>query len=283
MLSNKEKYDKYRPKKFLGQNFLVDNNIAKKIISSLEIKEGDNVMEIGPGQGALTKYLVEERCSYTAVELDKGIYEDLKEEYGDRVNLIHSDFLKLGTEVFSELSDKENKLKIIGNIPYNITTEILFKLFGLREYVSEAVMMMQKEVAQRLTAKPNTKEYGILAVQTALYSDMKILFSVPPTAFFPKPRVHSSVVKFTFKENNETLKSEELFKKIVRQSFGQRRKVMSNSLKTLFEENGITPGEVEFDFSRRPESLSLSEFIELSNRIYDRMEIKTDGAGSNDR
>lgn len=277
MLSNKEKYDKYRPKKFLGQNFLVDNNIAKKIISSLEIKEGDNVLEIGPGQGALTKYLVEDKCNYSAVELDKGIYEQLKEEYGDRINLIHSDFLKLGADIFAGLTDNDNKLKIIGNIPYNITSEILFKIFGLREYVSEAVMMMQKEVAQRLTAKPNSKEYGILAVQTELYSNVKILFNVPPTAFFPKPRVHSSVVKFTLKENNGILKSEELFKKVVRQSFGQRRKVMSNSLKTLFEENGITFSYIDFDFSRRPESLSTGEFIDLTNKIYDRLEMKTVG------
>ena len=277
MLSNKEKYDKYRPKKFLGQNFLVDNNIAKKIISSLEIKQGDNVMEIGPGQGALTKYVVDEDCSYSAVELDKGIYEHLKEEYGDRINLIHSDFLKLGEEVFAGLAGKSNKLKIIGNIPYNITSEILFKIFGLREYISEAVMMMQKEVAQRLTAKPNSKEYGILAVQTELYSNVKILFNVPPTAFFPKPRVHSSVVKFTLKENNGLLKSEDLFKKVVRQSFGQRRKVMSNSLKTLFEESGIAFSDIGFDFSRRPESLSTGEFIELTNKIYDRLEMKTDG------
>lgn len=277
MLSNKEKYDKYRPKKFLGQNFLVDNNIAKKIVSSLEVEDGDNVLEIGPGQGALTKYLVEENCNYTAVELDKGIYEQLKGENEDRVNLIHSDFLKLDKKVFTELAGKGAKLKIIGNIPYNITSEILFKIFGLREYVSEAVMMMQREVAQRLSAKPSTKDYGILAVQTELYSNVKVMFNVPPTAFFPKPRVHSSVVKFTLKENNESLESEEFFKKVVRQSFGQRRKVMSNSLKSLFEEYGIESNGIDFDFSRRPESLTMNEFIELSNLIYAKIKLNETG------
>jgi 16S rRNA (adenine1518-N6/adenine1519-N6)-dimethyltransferase len=274
LLTNKEKYDKYRPKKFLGQNFLVDNNIAHKIISSLNIEKGDNVMEIGPGQGALSKYLVDEECNYSAVELDKHIYEKLKDEYGERIKLIHKDFLKLTEDEFSELGSSENKLKIIGNIPYNITSEILFKIFDMREYVSETVMMMQKEVAHRLTAKPNSKEYGILAVQMELYSDVKILFNVPPTAFFPKPRVHSSVVKITLKEKNEKLKSEELFKKLVRQSFGQRRKVMSNSLKTFFEENELEVVDIDFDFSRRPESLTVEEFIGFTNQVYDRLENK---------
>lgn len=266
MLS-KEKYEKYRPKKFLGQNFLVDKNIAKKIISSLEISKEDNILEIGPGQGALTIFLVDQGSNYSAVELDKGIFEKLKEEYGDRINLIHNDFLKLDRKDFLDLIKGGGKLKIIGNIPYNITTEILFRIFEMREFVSEAVLMMQKEVAQRLTSKPNTKEYGILAVQTGLYSKVKILFNVPPTAFFPKPRVHSSVVKLILKEQNMVLNNEDLFKKIVRQSFGQRRKVLSNSLKKFFEENRIEKKGIEFDLSRRPESLTTDEFIELSNKV----------------
>lgn len=266
MLS-KEKYEKYRPKKFLGQNFLVDKNIAKKIISSLEISKEDNILEIGPGQGALTIFLVDQESNYSAVELDKGIFEKLKEEYGDRINLIHNDFLKLDRKDFLGLIKGGGKLKIIGNIPYNITTEILFRIFEMREFVSEAVLMMQKEVAQRLTSKPNTKEYGILAVQTGLYSKVKILFNVPPTAFFPKPRVDSSVVKLILKEQNMVLNNEDLFKKIVRQSFGQRRKVLSNSLKKFFEENRIEKKGIEFDLSRRPESLTTDEFIELSNKV----------------
>ncbi len=265
MLSNKEKYDKYRPKKFLGQNFLVDKNIAAKIVKSLDIKDGDNVLEIGPGQGALTKSLSEKNINYSAVELDKGIYEKLKGEYGDRIDLIHKDFLKLD---FESNVKHNSELKIIGNIPYNITSEILFKIIENREYVSEAVMMMQKEVAQRLIAKPNTKEYGILAVQVGYFTEIKVLFNVPPTAFFPKPKVHSSIVRFKMRSGGD-LKDEALFKKLVRQSFGQRRKVMRNSLKELFEELKISFDSVNFDFSRRPESVSIKEFVALANELYD--------------
>ncbi|MCB0720757.1 MAG: ribosomal RNA small subunit methyltransferase A [Ignavibacteriae bacterium] len=265
LLSNKEKYKKYRPKKFLGQNFLVDNNIARKIISSLDIAEGDNVLEIGPGHGALTKFLVEKDCNYSAVELDKSIYENLQQEYGDKINLVHKDFLKLTGQEIRSLFNNKSKIKIIGNIPYNITSEILFRIFDMRDDISIAIMMMQKEVAHRLTAKPNTKDYGILAVQTGLYSDVKILFNVPPTAFFPKPRVHSSVVKFRLKDIK--IKNEDLFKTVVRTSFGQRRKVMSNSLKQFFEESGIDINSINFDFSRRPESLTIDEFLHLTNLI----------------
>lgn len=267
MLSNKEKYDKFRPKKFLGQNFLVDDNIARKIVSSLDIEPGDNVLEIGPGQGALSKHLVETGCNYIAVELDKGIYEKLSVEYEGRIKLLHKDFLKLDFEnEVKPLMNADKPLKVMGNIPYNITSEILFRIFGMKDLVSEAVLMMQKEVAHRLTAKPNTKEYGILAVQTQFYSGVKILFNVPPTAFFPKPRVHSSIVKFTLNPEKPEV-NEELLKKVVRTSFGQRRKVMSNSLKLFFEEENIQPDKIKFDFSRRPESLSVQEFLELTKNI----------------
>lgn len=267
MLTNKEKYDRYRPKKFLGQNFLVDDNIARKIVSSLNIKPDDNVLEIGPGQGALSKHLVKIGCNYIAVELDKGIYENLSETYGDKIKLIHKDFLKLDFEKeVKPLMKGGSPLKIIGNIPYNITSEILFRIFETSDMISEAVLMMQKEVAHRLTAKPNTKDYGILAVQTQFYSSVKVLFNVPPTAFFPKPRVHSSIVKFIL-DREKTVVDENLFKKIVRTSFGQRRKVMSNSLKSFFEEENINISSVKFDFTRRPESVTVSEFIELTKEI----------------
>src|SRR5690606_9240893 len=147
----KEKYDTFRPKKFLGQNFLVDDNIARKIVSSLNIEQGDNVLEIGPGQAALSKHLVETGCNYIADELDKGIYEKLSGEYEGRIKLIHKDFLKLDFEnEVKPLMNAGKPLKIIGNIPYNITSEILFRIFGMNDLVSEAVLMMQKEVAHRL-------------------------------------------------------------------------------------------------------------------------------------
>lgn len=261
------KYEKFRPKKFLGQNFLVDENISKKIISFLDIQDGDNVLEIGPGHGALTKHLIKFNINYTAVEIDKFIIEELTEKYGNKINLIHKDFLEFD---FSQIHDFTTPpIKVIGNIPYNITTEILFKLYDNKQFVQSAVLMMQKEVAQRLTAKPNTKDYGILAILTQVNAVPKIVYNVPPTAFFPKPKVTSSVVRLELKNDSYVIKNVDLFKKIVKSSFNQRRKVMRNSLKKLFEEKSIEFNSVNFDFSKRPEQLSIQEFVELSNSIYD--------------
>lgn len=266
MISTKQKYALYKPKKFLGQNFLVDNNIAKKIVASLDILPEDVVIEIGPGQGVLTKYLLGLTKNFYAVEIDKSIYEKLSEEYQGKLKLIHKDFLKL--DFTKDIDTGESgKIKIIGNIPYNITTEILFKLYDSNDKVSSATLMMQKEVARRLTAKPNTKDYGILAIQTQLHTIPKILFNVPPTAFFPKPNVDSSIVKFDFKNSIAGLNDKSLFKELVRESFGQRRKTMRNSLKKFFERNKIDFEKLEFDFSRRPENVNIEEFKMLSNSI----------------
>lgn len=268
MISNKEKFLKYKPKKFLGQNFLVDDNIARKIIGACDIKKDDSLIEIGPGHGALTKHLIKLTKNYLTVEIDHTIIEKLKLQFENELKIIHKDFLKLDFD--SELNNmfnSKNKLKIIGNVPYNITTEILFKLFEFKNQIEFAVMMIQKEVAHRITAKPNTKAYGILAIHTQLNTSPKILFNVPPTAFFPKPKVHSSVIKLEFGKEKYKLDDKAQFKKIVKDSFGKRRKVMSNSLKNLFEDLKINVSSVEFDFSRRPENVSIQEFVKLSNDI----------------
>jgi len=263
LVSAEEKFEKYRPKKFLGQNFLVDKNISRKIVSAAEISPDDYVIEIGPGQGILTELLYNQTKNLTAVELDKTIYENLNRQFGERINLIHKDFLELDLEkIFSEVK----KIKVIGNIPYNITTEILFKLFE-SEKIDTAVIMMQKEVAERLTAKPNTKEYGILSVRTQIISKPKILFSVSPAVFFPQPKVKSSVVKFIFNQGRNEIVNSELLKQLVRESFGKRRKTMRNSLKEFFEGRKIDPAIIDFDFSRRAESLSVEEFAGLAKAI----------------
>lgn len=271
MISNKEKYNKYRPKKFLGQNFLVDENIARKIVVSLDISPGDPVAEIGPGQGVLTKYIHKLTGNFAAVELDKSIYEKLSSEYKGRLLIIHKDFLDvdINEELLKsfDLKGEKRKLKIIGNIPYNITTEILFKLYDSAGIIDSAVLMMQKEVARRLTAKPGTKDYGILAVQTQINSSPEILFGVPPTAFFPKPRVESSVVRFRFGKNEFKITDRDGFKTLVKQSFGQRRKTMKNSLKVFFEKNRIQTEDIDFDFSRRAETVGIEEFIALHEKI----------------
>lgn len=265
----KEKYQKYRPKKFLGQNFLTDENIAKKIVESIKAGNDDIVIEIGPGQGILTKYLFRITKDFTAVELDKSICIKLKDKFKDDLNIIHQDFLKFDLFKFSESQKEVRKIKIIGNIPYNITSEILFKLFEGGNRIDTAVLMMQKEVAQRLQAKPNTKEYGILAVQTQVNANPKILFNVSPSSFFPKPNVESSVVKLDFDSKKYQIKDRELFRNFIRSSFSQRRKTLNNSLKLFFEKVNLSDMKPEFDYSRRAENVSIEEYVKLSNEISD--------------
>lgn len=268
-MQTKEKYNLYRPKKFLGQNFLVDDNISRKIIKYLNIEKDDNVLEIGPGQGALTKIIANLTDYFAAVEIDKNIVDTLNRRYGTKLNLIHKDFLKLDFDnKFRSNFNSRKKIKIIGNIPYNITSEILFKLFDTKNYLDFALIMVQKELAQRLIAKPDSKEYGILAVQTQINSKPKILFNIPPTAFFPKPKVNSSIVKLEFNNYGDNIADKELLKKIVRSAFGKRRKIMSNSLKDFIIELNIKLEDIKFDFTRRPENVTVEEFINLSNEIY---------------
>jgi 16S rRNA (adenine1518-N6/adenine1519-N6)-dimethyltransferase len=266
LMNASDKFEKYRPKKFLGQNFLVDENIAKKIVASLDIQKDDYVIEIGPGQSSLTKYLITLTNNFVAVELDKHIVEKLRTE--GKIDVIHKDFLDLDFDKdIPKFTDKTKKLKIIGNIPYNITSQILFMLFDNAERVDSALLMMQKEVAKRLTAVPNTKDYGILAIQTQVFTTPKLLFNVPPTAFFPKPKIDSTVVKFEFHQVKHKIENYPLFKSLVKASFGQRRKTMRNSLKKFFEDNKLSFDNFNFDFSRRAESVSIEEYIALNAAI----------------
>ncbi len=266
LTSTSDKFEKYRPKKFLGQNFLVDENIAKKIVASLDIQPDDYVIEIGPGQSSLTKYLITLTQNLFAVELDKHIVEKLRAE--GKIDVIHKDFLDLDFENdLPKFTDKNKKIKIIGNIPYNITSQILFMLFDNAWRVDSALLMMQKEVAKRLAAVPNTKDYGILAIQTQVFTSPKLLFNVPPTAFFPKPKIDSTVVKFEFHHDKYKIENYPLFKSLVKASFGQRRKTMRNSLKKFFEENKLSFEKFNFDFGRRAESVSIEEYIVLNDAI----------------
>jgi len=273
-IDNTDKYIKYRPKKFLGQNFLVDDNISKKIVKSLNITPEDFIIEIGPGYGSLTKHIIPEADDYLAVEIDKGITENLKNgllknEQEKNHNIISKDFLKFDFENDADLyNTRKKQIKISGNIPYNITTEVLFRLFENKKKISIAILMIQKEVANRLTAKKDTKEYGILAVMTQFNSDVKVLFNVSPTAFFPKPNVNSSVIELNFRKEKYQVKDYELLRSLVRSSFGKRRKTMKNSLKDFFEKNKIDLKEINFDFSRRAENVSVEEFVTLANGIY---------------
>ncbi len=254
-----------RPKKSLGQNFLRDENILRKIVESLDLQSGDIVVEVGPGQGALTKHLIDHPVTFIGIELDGRAVELLKQTIGGAVDVIQGDVLDVRLD---ELSDKYRKrLRIVGNIPYYLTSQILFWLFDARSVLVDATLMMQLEVARRITAHPKTKEYGILSIFTQFYTDSDMLFKVSRNCFVPKPEVDSAVVHLNFKRELPKC-DEKLFRSIVRSTFGTRRKTLRNGLKSMGLEDH-TLNRIPFDLTKRPEDLGVSDFISLSNTIAD--------------
>ncbi|HMN25653.1 MAG TPA: 16S rRNA (adenine(1518)-N(6)/adenine(1519)-N(6))-dimethyltransferase RsmA [Ignavibacteriaceae bacterium] len=252
--------NKVLPLKRFGQNYLQDQNIVKKIISEIDPKENEFILEIGPGQGALTKHLFESKASFSAIEIDKRVIDDLKNRFTN-LNLIQADFLDLDFNSF--IKNENQKLRVVGNIPYNITSPILFKLFENNKIISDAVFMVQYEVAKRMAAKMGTKEYGILAVLLNYFGKTKLAFKVSPNVFYPKPNVHSAVIHIYFNDERNDAQFNTMFKSIVKSSFGNRRKTLKNSLS-----NGIF-AEVDFsncgiDLSLRAEQLTIDDFIKLA-------------------
>jgi 16S rRNA (adenine1518-N6/adenine1519-N6)-dimethyltransferase len=249
------------PKKSFGQNFLQDRNLLSKIVDSASITPDDNVLEIGPGFGSLTGAISERISHFTAVELDRELAEFIRQNFPD-VQLIEQDFLKLDLHPIT----KEKRLKIIGNIPYAITTPILFKLIDYRVSIDSAVLLMQHEVAKRLSAKPRTKEYGILAVQLQAFTTVEFLFKVGRQVFKPSPNVDSAVVRLTFHGSHVVKTELELvFRKLVRKAFAMRRKTLENNLKPYFDLTGLV-----FNFKQRAEELSVTEFVRLAELLSNR-------------
>jgi 16S rRNA (adenine1518-N6/adenine1519-N6)-dimethyltransferase len=245
-----------RAKKHLGQHFLKDENIAWKIADSLS-GSVKNVLEVGPGTGMLTKFLMEKGFeSLKVVEVDRESIEFMKTNYPQLgEGLIAGDFLKLNLDqVFTA------PFAIIGNFPYNISSQIFFKALDYREKVTEVVGMIQQEVAQRMAAGPGNKTYGILSVLLQAWFDIEYLFTVPPSVFVPPPKVTSAVVKLTRNKVTELGCDHELFTSVVKTAFNQRRKTIHNALKPLAEYNGEFAG-------KRAEQLSVAQFISMTNEI----------------
>ena len=250
------------PKKFLGQHFLIDENISKKIVNSFSLKEFDKIVEIGPGKGALTKYLFEFSDKLILIEYDNESVEFIKSSFKKhKPNIIKQDFLKYN---LNDILSQTSKNLIIGNFPYNISSQIIFKILENYLLVGNLVGMFQKEVAERIISKPNSKEYGIISVKTQLLYDVKILFDVSPNVFFPKPRVNSSVISMTRKKNININFDLKLFDRLVKLSFQQRRKKIKNSLKKLDIKENILEDSI---FGLRPEQLSVNDFIRLTKKI----------------
>lgn len=248
-----------RPKKSLGQHFLVDENIAAKIVDSLSKK--DCVIEIGPGTGVLTKYLLKQAADLKLIEIDSESVEFLEQTYNEsHLEIIQADFLKLD---ISTIADQE--FSIIGNFPYNISSQIFFKIIENRHLIPEVVGMIQKEVAERLAAPPGNKTYGILTVILGAFYDIKYLFTVGEKVFNPPPKIKSAVIKLTRKENFDLDCDEKKFMMVVKTGFNQRRKTLRNSLKSITPENVIA---ADYPiFTKRPEQLDVAEFIELTKII----------------
>lgn len=257
---------KFRPKQSLGQNYLSDQNIAKKIVSSLEdpTENGLGVVELGPGLGALTRLLEEKYPKMVAVEIDDRAVEVLRDQYRN-VTVIHGDVLEIDYTKLGALRDV--RLSVIGNLPYYITSQILFTLIDHHKSVRRAVVTMQYEVAQRILAKPRTKEYGILSVVFQLYTKPKLAFKIPPTAFYPQPKVTSALVVLDFPENRKQLPVDSRKLRIViNTAFGKRRKMLRQSLKGILKaKNKELPEEWS---SKRPEELDPHDFISLTAFIY---------------
>lgn len=258
-----------QPKKSLGQNFLIDENISRKIVESLKLATDDVVVEIGPGQGALTKYIVKDVKKLYAVEIDKRAAEELRSNISSKkLKIINQDILEFD---LSALNTGTKKLKLVGNIPYHLTSPILFKAIEYHKIIANVTMMIQKEVADRLAAKPNSKAYGILSVLTQFYGITKCLFKVSPNCFYPKPKVTSTVVRIDFHhqlpfENTD----EKLFSIVVRTTFGKRRKTLKNCLKYLPFDETIVKNiiqKINFPLDKRPEELSINEFVILTDKI----------------
>ncbi len=253
--------DQVKAKKHLGQHFLKDENIAKKIGDTLTLNGYKKVLEIGPGMGVLTKYLLEKKVETYVIEIDTESVEYLQVNYLNLApRILEKDFLKYNlNEVFND-----EPFAITGNFPYNISSQIVFKTLEMRNQIPEFTGMFQKEVAQRICSKEGSKVYGIMSVLTQAFYDAEYLFTVPPSVFNPPPKVDSGVLRLIRKENFTLPCDEKLFFKVVKQGFQQRRKTLRNSLKTFNLSDNLKANSI---FGQRPEQLNVQEFIELTQLI----------------
>ncbi len=258
-----------RPKQSLGQNFLVDDNIVRKTVRAIAPAETDCFVEIGPGQGALTRFLAPAVRALVLVEIDDRVIDGLAKEFSaPRVRILHEDILE--TDFSALRREFGSPFRIAGNIPYHLTSPILFRMFDHAGEIVDCTLMIQREVAERLVAVPRTKAYGILSVFTQLFSSPSLLFDVSPNCFYPKPKVVSSVVQLRFERRERRGVDDTVLRTVVRTAFGKRRKTLRNSLAYLpGEESAVadTLASLRFPLDKRPEELTPEEFIDLARSI----------------
>lgn len=266
-----------KPKKFLGQHFLKDLSIAKDIADTVDECPGLPILEVGPGMGVLTQFLMEKGREVKVVELDFESVTYLRENFPAlEGNIIEDDFLKLKLE---KLFDGR-PFVLTGNYPYNISSQIFFKMLDYKDLIPCCTGMIQKEVAERIAAGPGSKTYGILSILIQAWYKVEYLFTVHEHVFNPPPKVKSAVIRMTRNETKELGCNERLFKLIVKTTFNQRRKTLRNSISSILEKgNPLSNDPV---FNKRPEQLSVQEFIELTNRVETALKDKADIDCGND-
>ena len=265
------------PKKSLGQHFLIDRNILNKVLEAAELEKDDVVLEVGPGLGAMTLLLADKVKRVIAVEVDSKLAELLKEKTSDRPNMeiLQADILEVD---FHGLCERQGQpLRVVANLPYQISTPLLFRFLDSKENFLSFTLMLQKEVAIRMTASPGGKDYGLLSIFTQVVSDLSIRFLIKPSAFFPPPSVDSAVIHMTWKkEPIIPVHDMEWFKRVVKGCFGYRRKTLLNALKY----SGLWPPEdglermhrIGIDPQRRPQTLTIEEFSRLADALNGRGE-----------
>lgn len=273
-----KKYD-LQAKKSLGQNFIIDTNILENIVQAGVVDDTTTVIEIGPGIGALTEQIAKAAKEVFAFEIDGRLLPVLADTLADYANVkvIHEDILKVDLEKFqAEYLTKVKRLVVIANLPYYITTPIVLHLIASSLPIESMVLMMQKEVAERLEAEPSTKEYGSLSIAIQAYMDVELVFTVPRTVFMPQPNIESAIVRLTpLTDKRLQVQDEKLFFRITRASFGQRRKTIWNNLRRELDNKEREPLlkeafiKANIDPSRRGESLSIEEFGRLADSFYE--------------
>jgi len=265
-MGENSKINAVKPKKALGQHFLVDLNIARNIVDAMS-KDHDVIIEVGAGMGVLTQYIIEDQLDkLQVVEIDGESVEYLKKKFPMlEGHIVYGDFLKydISNCQLSTVNCQLRNVAVIGNFPYNISSQIFFQILKYRDCVSETVGMLQKEVAERLAAGPGSKTYGILSVLLQAWYDIEYLFTVHENVFNPPPKVKSAVIRLRRNDVKELGCDEKLFVTVVKQAFNQRRKTMRNSLRSLIPLE-IIDNEI---FNKRPEQLSVAEFVELTKML----------------
>ena len=255
-----------KPKKSLGQNFLFDKNIQRKICAACDLESSDIVLEIGAGRGELTRLIAEKVAKIYALEIDVSLCQILKDNVSgySNIEIINQDILRFNLRRYF----KNGGIKVIGNIPYYITTPIIERLLDFRDRIDIIFLTVQKEFAKRMTAKPGSKDYGSFSCFVKYYTEPKILFPIKRTSFFPSPKVDSSLLKLQIRPNSCLKpKEERLLFRIIRAAFNKRRKTLRNSLEGVISEDKLEEffNRYSIDKNIRPEGLSLKDFVNLAN------------------